>query len=828
MVNLKIVIGIFLAFSMVIPVQSLILFDDNVSAAVPDTRQDELKDIQLHFHRDNTMDTNPPSATAPTANALRDGSGMEFTLNPPLYSDLLVKGQAKVNNQEALILVLDTNYIPIGSSSATITINVIESRGSSNTIIATNSFDLPHEATMRIPFTGGKTEHTFSSQSQIKVNVTASVSGSPTVRITYDHESYPGYLYVTCDQIGTMSLGAFRYDGTSGDFAPNKPDNRIMRLEGKVQDTFGGYDIDRVILNSPTLSAFPTDAEATVNAVNENAVYFYNWSYPYGIAPGQYSVMATIFDNTGNTYQDSTTVTIASYGVFLHIVEPEKADEKGKDVIFDLEVTNIGGNQDTFNLQSSQTLSWPIQFSTSSIGLAPNQTGDVTLTVSIPKNADDNQQNTISITATSSGNSGKKDTVDAIATALPASGFTFELVGSSTQEIEDTETATYNIKLTNTGDTTETFVVSIDDSPESGWQVTLEGGTPTSAGTGYIRREAILDENAQTSFVLRVTPSSPSIYTQVVEVSAFPKDDTGNFRRIKTTTKLSVQSDIQLIAEKTVLESSVKDASASTPAYDDVKFRITVNNLGAEVTLSFDYILPNSARDWTVTKPSDITLAEGDDDIVTFTITPSSSAVADEAEGYTISLSATSSDSSVTSKTTVFVKVKQFYKLEISVEDDKIATDNNQDLDYAINIVNRGNGNDVVTVNVDEDSTDWDFELSSSSQGSEILGSVVKVPIGPGKSARVILTVNTGEDARNGEEDSIQFTVQAEKYTSSDILTYQKFTITTKMEKSGTTAFFDALTELWILIVLVIALIIIAMGIFIKLKEKERERKKSE
>ena len=70
------------------------------------------------------------------------------------------------------------------------------------------------------------------------------------------------------------------------------------------------------------------------------------------------------------------------------------------------------------------------------------------------------------------------------------------------------------------------------------------------------------------------------------------------------------------------------------------------------------------------------------------------------------------------------------------------------------------------------------------------------------------LTITVDEDARNSDEDSITFTVQARKYASSDKLTYQAFTKTTKVEKSSSTAFFDAITELWILIVLVMWIIV--------------------
>jgi uncharacterized membrane protein len=797
--------------------------DDNISAT---SRETDPNDIKLYFHRDNLLDTSEPTSQTSAPHSFSVNSDIEFRLSPALFSNLNTIGRAKVGTQDALWLDVTIDYT-ILTGSVTLNINVIEEKSSSSSsTIASNSFAFDGsstEDTFLIPFTGSKTDHTFSAGSVIKVNFSATVPTGASFRMSYDSANSPhGFIYLTSYQIGAMSLGAFHDDGTSGDFEPNARDHRVISFQGEVEDAFGGYDINMVTLDVPTLSQFPSGASATINAVNEKAHYIYNWSYPYGLPPGQYQVDATIQDNSGNTFSDSTTFTISSYGVHLHIVEPEKSNEKGKTVVFDLEVTNVGGASDTITLSASPSVSWPTQFSENSVSVGPNATRDVTLTVSIPNNADDNQHNTITVTATSNGDASKKMSTDAIATAMPASGFSFELLSDTPQEIEDGNTATYNFRLQNIGSNPETYVITIDDNPAPGWQVNLEGGDSVPPGTSYIRRESSLGKGGQLNLVLTVTASGPSTTTEDVIVSAAPKNDTGKAVSITTTTKLFKEGELELSLESQSIQTSeVIDASASVPSYEGLTYTVNVYNSGPEVAVSFDVTLPTLASNWEVTQPSDITVDEDSDKSVSFTVTPSSDAQANEGDGYTITFRATPTDGSSKSvKISVKAMVMQFYKIDVDMETKGSVSGDNQKVDYDISIQNKGNGIDVVSIIVSEN--EWDYQWSSVPLSAEMLGNLLKVSIGPGATTTVTLTFTSPDNTRNGDEDSAIVIVRSTNFQTTDDSTYKKFPITNKVEKSGGEAFMDAISDLWIPIVLVIAVIIIAAFIKIKLKEKQR------
>jgi len=602
---------------------------------------------------------------------------------------------------------------------------------------------------------------------------------------------------------------------------PNARENRIISFKGTITDALGGYDIDRVALNCQSVSVFPSNAQATINAVNEKAIFYFNWSYPYGIKPGQYTVTATITDNSNNSYSDTTTFTMAAFGVALQIVEPEKSGEKGQTVVFDLEVTNIGGSTDSYRMSASPTISWATAFDKTILdSVSANKTEYVKLNVNIPVSAADNQQNSITITAISQNEASKADSQIAIATALATTEFTFVLQGAGQKEIAEGESAKYSMRLTNIGDNTDAYAVIISDDPSSGWQVTLDGGTPVSSGSSYIRKEVTLTPSGQATFTLTVWASgSPmSSVEEEVVVTAFPKNDTSKYREVKTVTKLLTSSEISMSVDKTTLTSSVKDKSASTPEFETLVYSVNIQNLGGAVTLTFDVSLPSSASGWLVNKPADISLDENEDKDLEFRITPKSGTAPNEGLGYELTLRASSvSDSSVTTKATVYAKVEQFYKLEVNMEENKIASGSSQVVTYILTIRNLGNGEDKVSVLVN---SDWDYTLSTT-QTSEKLGEILVVTLPSGVEARVSLTLTSPADARNGDFDNAQITVRSKSFDTSDIYEYKEFQRTTTVEKVGMEAFMDSVRDLWILIILVVALIIIA--VFLKMKIKDRQ-----
>jgi hypothetical protein len=271
----------------------------------------------------------------------------------------------------------------------------------------------------------------------------------------------------------------------------------------------------------------------------------------------------------------------------------------------------------------------------------------------------------------------------------------------------------------------------------------------------------------------------------------------------------------------TTKTSQVKDKSASSPTYDSLDFTVNVVNTGPEVGLTFRADLPSAISDWTVITPPDMVLDENGDEDVSFVITPSSTAAANEDPGYDITLEARSTDDSeISVKTTVTAKVKQYYKLEIEVEEEKSVAGGNEEASYAISVKNKGNGDDEVNVILSK--KEWDYRWESAKTSIDTSGDSLKFVLKPGATERVALVIISPSDSRNGDEVESVLIIRSFEFSTTDELTYKKLTLKTTVEKSSSDAFMDAITDLWIIIVLVIAVLIIAGFIKIKLKEKNR------
>jgi hypothetical protein len=66
-------------------------------------------------------------------------------------------------------------------------------------------------------------------------------------------------------------------------------------------------------------------------------------------------------------------------------------------------------------------------------------------------------------------------------------------------------------------------------------------------------------------------------------------------------------------------------------------------------------------------------------------------------------------------------------------------------------------------------------------------------------------------------------TIRSEKFDTKDEYEYKQFDVQTTIEKQGSEAFMDSITDLWILLILVIAIIIIAVFLKMKIKDRQRE-----
>jgi hypothetical protein len=128
----------------------------------------------------------------------------------------------------------------------------------------------------------------------------------------------------------------------------------------------------------------------------------------------------------------------------------------GQTVTYTLEISNTGSLADSFDLTATgQT--WTSTLSTSIINLAPSASVDFTVTVAIPPGAADQETDTVTITATSQGDSSKTDSALLTTTGITEPIYGVALSGDHSLSGPAGEQVVYTIVITNTGDVVDTF-----------------------------------------------------------------------------------------------------------------------------------------------------------------------------------------------------------------------------------------------------------------------------------------------------------------------------------------------------------------------------------
>jgi carboxypeptidase T len=168
-----------------------------------------------------------------------------------------------------------------------------------------------------------------------------------------------------------------------------------------------------------------------------------------------------------NIYDTSQLVTTANAnGVVITPTNVTQTGAPGSDVVYEMEVTNLGVLTDSFNLDLSSN--WVASLSENTTGpLAPGASESVVLTVSVPLEAVPGDMDTALITATSQSDPG----IFAVATRTTVAQAEYGLAVSVQDDSLRTTAAgtpvTYTVFLSNTGSFTDTINLTIS----STWQV---------------------------------------------------------------------------------------------------------------------------------------------------------------------------------------------------------------------------------------------------------------------------------------------------------------------------------------------------------------------
>lgn len=335
---------------------------------------------------------------------------------------------------------------------------------------------------------------------------------------------------VFCDR-GILS-GATCSVVVDGYYVDISPDQSKLANAGdiitySVQITNMGTVADSFTLNLSG-DSWSTEIDQSVMAldVGEVGTAVISVTIPNNALVGQMDVVTLTATSQGNNAQQDTAVLTTQviegvppvYDVMLS-ANSVITDERMSIVSHPFVVTNKSNVPDTISLTLNGS-SWESSLNKTSVTLNVNQSELITMSVTIPLTAADDEVDVVTLTATSQGDNAKTDTAMATTTAnVPTYGV--HVAGTTSMAGEAGEVVTYTIQLTNIGANSDLFAVDLSGNM---WQTSLESNSVS------------LVSGEQTSFAVEVTIPSDSDFSDTAVITFTSQGDNQVSKSLTLTT----------------------------------------------------------------------------------------------------------------------------------------------------------------------------------------------------------------------------------------------------------------------------------------------------
>ncbi|RKU26534.1 hypothetical protein C6497_13240 [Candidatus Poribacteria bacterium] len=412
----------------------------------------------------------------------------------------------------------------------------------------------------------------------------------------------------------------------------------------------------------------------------------------------------------------TTTTILPVYGISLFSDDNlvTETTDAGDGVIYKITVTNTGNTEDTIKLSSSGDVTSTL--SHTSVTLASGSSTEVILTV--PGNFLTIAGNyKVSITATSGGDNSITDEITTTTTILSVYGVVVEGVGDLiTKTTNARNGVSYIFKITNTGNTEDTFVLTPSDNTASIDQTSIT-----------------LASNASVEVMLSIPASTLAFAGDYnVTVTVTSQGDNTQSTEISTTTTILPNYDITI----TGLMKLSTDASGADAG---IQYKFIVTNNG-----NTDDVVNLSISDEAIAtlNLNSISLESGTSQEVILTISPEAISTAGELE---VIVTATSKGNpEITAETTISTSIDPVYGIMFEGTDQREGStvDVLEGVSYELTLTNIGNIKDTILLGSSAEIGIEGSLLGSfmASTNQDISTSQVEVTLNPGESVTVTFT----------------------------------------------------------------------------------------
>ncbi len=604
-------------------------------------------------------------------------------------------------------------------------------------------------------------------------------------------------------------------------FKPNLPsDISKMFISGTALNAFGTYDVTGfkvTVTDSDDNELFVGEAELDEpdqeTGTNEFEDIIWNYNDPAKPSEnhkgkGIYTVRVSAIDQQGNEFSMDKSIQMDAYGVYLHTPEPDQSVAVGGDVEYQIFVMNAGDEMDKFTVESSETSdNWVVSPQTwTSNTLSPGDEQAVTFTISASDSTEMVGKSTVVIFTGQSENAVVPETFDLeTKTSVGAEYditlyFEDETSGQAVSSLGTNGVAgewnQYTLSVANQGQATDSVQLLAQDVPPD-WEIKFESG---DLNDGSIIVEGIPRSgdgyNVANVTVWAKPAQGGDIETADIELIGISQ---GNTSKSDTAT-LSLTRTFGLVLSVTPQGSSAGifvnkqagqqfeiDMLLESAVEDERTIRLYVPD--DELPDGWSYSFKEDGA--TVTETS---LGGGESKPLDLLITVGSQADYNE-EGYSFNAIAQDlSDSTVIARQGITVMLRLDSGFDLSSLKYRETLEPGESYTFQLNIDNKANGDDKFTLSASSVPSGWRVVFPNGNTFDVEASRSITVPI----------QITVGDEARDGEEESIMISVSSQLANQEQ---EQNFVIEVKQGFTGRLS--QALTDLWYIFIFLGLIIVI-------------------
>lgn len=446
-----------------------------IPRAAPQETESELHPLRLYLHQEGSLDTVSPQKAVPSVTALSEGDSVDFTLRYPLAHPMTLGGYELTSGGYGVRLVLEATG-GIVESSASLQAYLYKVDGTGEVLIANGTFTGSQisQPVKEMPFADPVEQLHLRAGESLLLRLTAQRVQSPyRITLTYDSLTTQGRIEFRGDNLRQeyVDLQVVGGEGEPlSELEPNLPaEQRRVTFRVTVGDSFGVYDLSTLNITvvdsggsqrlSQQFTDFPSSGEGSYT-------YNYTWNYPAGIPSGEMTITVEVTDRSGYEVEKNYTLSVAPCGVYLSADTTTSSGSPGESVEYTFDVLNTGADSCTIVLSvDSMSGGWSASVEPTSLSLEGGESTTATLTVHIPVTASEGESATTTVRGEAPG--GRQRSLTFTTEVTSTGGFLFTVAGERERTLQPGEYTTFELTVTNTGSTSDTFNVYTDSPPLS-------------------------------------------------------------------------------------------------------------------------------------------------------------------------------------------------------------------------------------------------------------------------------------------------------------------------------------------------------------------------